>query len=239
MQFTKAAIFAAFAGLAAAGNLTPSCASQVGATPSGNAVSAPIKGDYITVGQKYTITWTPSSSHSVTLLFLQGPSSNVVPIGTIASSIPNSGSYTWQPWESLAPTTSAEGYGIEIVDDVDCTYQYSDQFGVHNTLGTSTTVITSTIVGTAAPLTTITASATVTVSSIADNSSTVSAGPTAVPVTYNSTSTYLPTGTVMLPSASFATASVSATAFKGAAGKAAVGGGSMFGALVALVVLVL
>jgi Ser-Thr-rich glycosyl-phosphatidyl-inositol-anchored membrane family len=67
----------------------------------------------------------------VTLLLLRGPSTNVVPILTIAENIPNTGSYVWP---SVPTTLEADvtGYGIQLIVEGTGAYQYSPQCGVKN-----------------------------------------------------------------------------------------------------------
>lgn len=70
----------------------------------------------------------PTSSGTITLLLLRGPSENVVPLKPIAEGIPNTGSYVWTPDSSLEPDTSR--YGIQLIQDSDGAFQYSTQFGI-------------------------------------------------------------------------------------------------------------
>jgi hypothetical protein len=72
----------------------------------------------------------------VTLLLLRGPSTNVVPILTIAENIPNTGSYAWP---SVPTTLEADvtGYGIQLIVEGTGAYQYSPQCGVKNDAYTS------------------------------------------------------------------------------------------------------
>lgn len=60
-----------------------------------NAFLTPGWGNVVNADSSYTITWTPSSSGNVNLILLQGGSQNLTTLYTIASNIPNSGSYTW------------------------------------------------------------------------------------------------------------------------------------------------
>lgn len=79
----------------------------------------------------FTIQWTPTTTkNTVSLLFLKGPSTNVVFQYAIAEGIAPSGSYSWTPSADLEATTTPTGYGIMIVDDVTGEYQYSTQFGI-------------------------------------------------------------------------------------------------------------
>ncbi|KKY25598.1 putative extracellular serine-threonine rich protein [Phaeomoniella chlamydospora] len=103
--------------------------------PTGNAITAPYKGQTLTMGTEFTITWTPSSAGPVELILLAGPTANnLTNIYTIEKSTPNNGSYTFMvPSASsgLASTTSS-GYGIQLVDTTTCEYQFSVNFGIEN-----------------------------------------------------------------------------------------------------------
>jgi hypothetical protein len=50
---------------------------------------------------------------------------------TIVAGAPNTGSYSWTPSSSLAADESAEGYGIQLIDDSLCKFQWSAHFGLH------------------------------------------------------------------------------------------------------------
>jgi hypothetical protein len=76
-------------------------------------------------GESFTITWEPTTTNTVSLLLLKGPSSNVVPVGgPIAQGIANSGSFTWTVPAEFGPgLTETTGYGIQLIDDVTGQYQ--------------------------------------------------------------------------------------------------------------------
>lgn len=65
----------------------------------------------------------------MSLILLQGPSSNVLPILTIVDSTSNNGSYTWDVPSNLAPAST--GYGVQLVDS-NGSFQYSPQCGIAN-----------------------------------------------------------------------------------------------------------
>ncbi|KAL6702759.1 hypothetical protein ACN47E_000993 [Coniothyrium glycines] len=124
-MFTKASIVSVFAGLAAAQLHAP-----VGDQPSGNSITRPLN-EVVPACKPFTITWTPSTPNTVSVLLLKGPSSNVVKFGpSLAEGIPNSGSLAWTPASTLETTAGPTGYGIQIIDDVTGAYQYSTQFGI-------------------------------------------------------------------------------------------------------------
>jgi len=100
--------------------------------PVGNPINQPGFHEKVPVGKPYTITWTPNHclDSTVTLLFLKGPSNNIIPQYPIVEKTGNSGSYVWTPDASLPD--SNEGYGIQLVCDSNGDYQWSTQFGFAN-----------------------------------------------------------------------------------------------------------
>ncbi|KAJ4991160.1 hypothetical protein SVAN01_03288 [Stagonosporopsis vannaccii] len=120
-MFTKASIVALFTSIAAAQLHAP-----VG-EPAGNPITRPLN-EVVPACKAFTITWQPTTSNTVSLLLLRGPSTNVVPIQTLAEGINNSGSFSWTPASSLEADVSR--YGLQLIDDVTGQYQYSTQFGI-------------------------------------------------------------------------------------------------------------
>lgn len=98
--------------------------------PSGNPIYKPGLSERVPVGQPYTVTWDPTTQGPISILLLRGPSTNCVPIGTIAEGVPNTGSFTWTPSTDLEDDTSR--YGIQIIVEGTGEYQYSTQFGIKN-----------------------------------------------------------------------------------------------------------
>lgn len=119
-MFSKTSIVALFAGLAAAQH-TP-----VG-NPSGNPITRPLN-EVVPACKAFTITWQPTTPNPVSLVLLRGPSNNVVPLSTIVTGIPNSGSFVWTPASSLEADVTR--YGLQLIDDITGQYQYSTQFGI-------------------------------------------------------------------------------------------------------------
>lgn len=119
-MFSKTAIVALFAGLAAAQH-TP-----VG-EPSGNPITRPLN-EVVPACKAFTITWQPTTPNTVSLVLLRGPSNNVVPLSTIVVGIPNSGSFVWTPANTLEADVTR--YGLQLIDDITGQYQYSTQFGI-------------------------------------------------------------------------------------------------------------
>ncbi|KAF3038655.1 hypothetical protein E8E12_006098 [Didymella heteroderae] len=120
-MFTKASVVALFASIAAAQLHAP-----VG-EPAGNPITRPLN-EVVPACKAFTITWQPTTTNTVSLLLLRGPSTNVVPIQTLAEGINNSGSFVWTPASSLEADSSR--YGLQLIDDVNGQYQYSTQFGI-------------------------------------------------------------------------------------------------------------
>ncbi|MCJ1245868.1 hypothetical protein MMC30_003072 [Trapelia coarctata] len=125
MRFSVAALLTA-----ACAGLTSAYTTPVGATPSGNPISKPALDEIVPVGQPYTITWDPTTTGTVTLVLLRGPSENILPLYPIVEGADNSGTYTWTPESSLEPDTTH--YGIQLIDDESGAYQYTSQFGISN-----------------------------------------------------------------------------------------------------------
>ncbi|KAF2124548.1 hypothetical protein P153DRAFT_401152 [Dothidotthia symphoricarpi CBS 119687] len=120
-MFSKASIVAIFASFAAAQHVA------VG-DPTGNPITRPLN-EVVPACQAFTITWTPTTTNTISLILLRGPSTNVVPLGApLAVGIPNSGSFTWTPASTLEADVSH--YGLQLIDDVNGQYQYSTQFGI-------------------------------------------------------------------------------------------------------------
>lgn len=98
--------------------------------PSGNPISLPGLNSIVPAGKPYTITWNPTTTGTIALVLLRGPSTNVVPIATIVDGIANSGTYVWTPSTSLEPDVTH--YGIQLIVDGTGQYQYTTQFGISN-----------------------------------------------------------------------------------------------------------
>lgn len=98
--------------------------------PSGNPISKPGLNEIVPAGKPYAITWNPTTTGAVTIVLLRGPSTNVIPIATIAQGIDNTGTFEWTPSTSLEPDTTH--YGIQLLVDATGQYQYSTQFGISN-----------------------------------------------------------------------------------------------------------
>jgi hypothetical protein len=119
-MFSKTAIVALFAGLAAAQH------APVG-EPKGNPITRPLT-EIVPACKAFTITWQPTTPNSVSLVLLRGPAENIKPLATIVTGISNSGSFQWTPSSALEADTTH--YGLQIIDDVTGQFQYSNQFGI-------------------------------------------------------------------------------------------------------------
>lgn len=122
--------FSLFAGAAAA------LASMVAAQSQlpGNAVYTPNLSAPATAGTPTQIKFDGTGLKTVSLILLKGPSTNVLPIGTIANGIAvhdGDNFFSWTPGTDLE-NLPTEGYGIKLVDDATGNFQYSTQFGIKN-----------------------------------------------------------------------------------------------------------
>ncbi|KAK5165631.1 hypothetical protein LTR04_001180 [Oleoguttula sp. CCFEE 6159] len=124
MQLSIFSLFAAGLATLASAYTTP-----VG-DPSGNPISRPGLNEIVPVGTPYTVTWNPTTPGTVTLVLLRGPSTNIVPLYTIAEQIPNTGAFVWTPATTLEADTTH--YGIQLIVDATGQYQYTTQFGISN-----------------------------------------------------------------------------------------------------------
>lgn len=120
------------AGLACLAPLASAYTTPTGSEPKGNPISQPGLNSVVPVDKSFTITWEPTTDGTVSLVLLKGPASNLIPVYAIAEKIENSGSYTWEPKDTLEPSEGAKGYGIQLIDDKTGQYQYTTQFGISN-----------------------------------------------------------------------------------------------------------
>lgn len=111
------------AGLACLVPLTNAYTKPVGDSPKGNPISEPGLNDVVPVGEPFTITWDPTTTGTVTLVLLKGPSENAQPLYPIVEKTMNIGTYVWVPSDKLAPGQT--GYGIQLIDDATGQYQYT------------------------------------------------------------------------------------------------------------------
>ncbi|KAJ5615987.1 hypothetical protein N7537_001101 [Penicillium hordei] len=152
MRFSVATVFSALVGLSAAYT-----APDYTKNPSGNAISSPGLNEIVPEGKTYTIKWTPTTTGPISLVLLRGPSTNVVPLKTLAESIPNSGEFKWTPGSDLEADVSH--YGLLLVVEGTGQYQYSTQFGLSAAAGSSSSSTAAETTKTSAAETTPAASA--------------------------------------------------------------------------------
>ncbi|KAF4759866.1 hypothetical protein HAV15_006510 [Penicillium sp. str.  len=113
---------------------------SVATNPSGNAISSPGLNEIVPEGKTYTIKWSPTTTGPISLVLLRGPSNNVVPLKTLAESIPNSGEFKWTPGSDLEADVTH--YGLLLVVEGTGQYQYSTQFGLSAAAGSSSSSTT-------------------------------------------------------------------------------------------------
>jgi hypothetical protein len=120
-MYTKASVVAFLASAVAAQH------APVG-EPAGNPITRPLL-EVVPACKPFEITWEPTTTNTVSLVLLRGPSSNVVPLGEpLAVGLPNSGSFSWTPSADLEADVTH--YGLQLIDDLNGQYQYSTQFGI-------------------------------------------------------------------------------------------------------------
>ncbi|KOS48987.1 hypothetical protein ACN38_g176 [Penicillium nordicum] len=138
MRFSVATVFSALVGLSVAYT-----APDYTKNPTGNAISSPGLNEIVPEGKTYTIKWSPTTTGPISLVLLRGPSTNVVPLKTLAESIPNSGEFKWTPGSDLEADVSH--YGLLLVVEGTGQYQYSTQFGLSAAAGSSSSSSSSSI----------------------------------------------------------------------------------------------
>src|SRR3954471_16448846 len=98
------------------------------ASSTDNSFNIPTNGYTFKVGESTTLTWTPSTSGTVTLRLQWGAVTTANSGTVIASNIANDGSYTWEVPSNLA---AQPDYTIEIIsDNNDNDYNFLPRFTV-------------------------------------------------------------------------------------------------------------
>jgi hypothetical protein len=96
----------------------------------GNSVTRPDTLNPATRGVAGDIVWDATGlGDTVTLILLRGPGNNIQYLDTIVSGAPNTGAYSWTPSFSYEADTTH--YGIMMINDADCKFQWSSQFGIN------------------------------------------------------------------------------------------------------------
>ncbi|MCJ1314508.1 SMP-30 gluconolaconase LRE domain protein [Agyrium rufum] len=133
MRVTFNAVFTGLLAVAAAqssSSTSTASASAPGASYGPNYFTPPAGGYLLAAGVPYQFTWKPTTGGTVTLVLRNGPNGNLNAGTVIASSIPNSGSYTFTPPLNIVPDVS---YTVEIVDDQDTSeVNFTQQFDITN-----------------------------------------------------------------------------------------------------------
>ncbi|KAL2869968.1 GPI anchored serine-threonine rich family protein [Aspergillus lucknowensis] len=144
-----------------------------------NAFNIPREGYEFSAGKPTKLSWDPSTEGTVTLKLQWGGAFDSSTGTTIASSIPNSGSYTWDVPASI---TDRSDYTIEIISDEDPNASnYLPRFTVEGAVAATTTTSTET--------TTTETSSTRTPTSTTTTTSTTTESPTPSPTSTTSTTT--------------------------------------------------
>ncbi|KAI9769682.1 MAG: hypothetical protein M1840_003919 [Geoglossum simile] len=172
---------------------------------SANSFNIPPSGLSFVAGTPAQISWTPTSSGTVTILLLQGDSRSLVGGTPIAKNIPNSGSVSWTPPSDLV---KGGDYALEIIDDTNTNnVNYTPQFSIDSTNTVAKTATTAASTATTASTTTSDSTATTTsateTSSATGNSTssatTLATKTTAVNTDSSSTSTSVPSAGAAAP----------------------------------------
>jgi len=89
-----------------------------------NPFHEPIASSVLVAGKSFNITWGPTTKGTVSLLLKKGLANDLSTVGTIATDIANSGSYSWTV---PADTVTGNDYALEITDaakDINYTPQF-------------------------------------------------------------------------------------------------------------------
>ncbi|KAL6239383.1 hypothetical protein BDW75DRAFT_139148 [Aspergillus navahoensis] len=158
-----------------------------------NAFNIPTNGYTFTAGEATTLSWDPSTEGTVTLKLQHGEVLTSNSGTTIASSIPNSGSFTWSVPSDIEDYSD---YTIEIISDSDKgATNYLPRFSVEGaeavttTSSTTTTETTTTKTSSTTTKTTLTTTTTTESSSSPSPTSTSTETPTQTPASTTSTET--------------------------------------------------
>jgi len=127
MYAKKALVFAAGVATASA-----ACPTQV-QLPA-NPVVKPSGSDTPTINSPFSITYDGTGlGDTLSFELLRGPGEALVSLGLIASGVANckssSCTYSWTPACTLEPDTTH--YGIKMIDEASCQFQYTTQFGLN------------------------------------------------------------------------------------------------------------
>ncbi|KAG0637957.1 Ser-Thr-rich glycosyl-phosphatidyl-inositol-anchored membrane family-domain-containing protein [Tuber brumale] len=174
MRFFTAALgtVVAFAALISAQTTTGTSPPPTVTDSTENPITFPAGGT-IGSGSRITIRWTPSTQNPVTLVLRKGRGANSNTITTIASEIPNSGSYDWTPSPSLPV---GDDYSIQIISGG--LTNYSPVFGIGPLTSTSSSSTSNTTSTTSSSTSSSSSSSSSTTTSSSSSSSATSSSVT-------------------------------------------------------------
>jgi len=113
---------------------------------SGNSVSRPDSYNPATIGSPFNIVWDATGwGSTVDIHLLKGPGNLIQYYSTLASGVANTGSFTWTPDCSLESSTT--GWGLMIVSEPSCSFQWSMQFGLNRAVEGTCSSSSSSVVG--------------------------------------------------------------------------------------------
>ncbi|KAL4784246.1 Ser-Thr-rich glycosyl-phosphatidyl-inositol-anchored membrane family-domain-containing protein [Aspergillus varians] len=148
-----------------------------------NSFNIPKDGYAFTAGEATTLSWTPSTQGTVSLRLQWGSAFTSSTGTTIASNIPNSGSYTWSVPSEIADKSD---YTVEIISDSDTdSTNYLPRFSIEGADATATTTSTTTTTETS----TTESSSTTTATTLKTSTSTTTTESSSTSPTPTSTST--------------------------------------------------
>jgi len=115
-MFTKTFFAAVFAAIAAA------------QSNSDNPTVAPATNEVVPGCKPYTLKWNPTTAGTVSIEIISGASQGtLVPVGTVATGIANSGTFSWTPAAALGANAVT---GYKIIVDATGEFQFSVPFSV-------------------------------------------------------------------------------------------------------------
>ncbi|KAF2773233.1 hypothetical protein EJ03DRAFT_323739 [Teratosphaeria nubilosa] len=198
-----------------------------------NAFIIPTSGLSATAGQPLALSWTPTTQGTVSLILRSGASSDLASGTTVASSIANSGNYTWN-----VPIDIERGsdYTIEIVDDSEpSNTNYTPYFVLESSVTTAVSTSEVTLGAPSSTISTSTASQTSNESTNEAAATTTSSGPhtssatSSASLSSSGSSTMATTTSGSTTRASTASASVATQTGSSGADKLSVAAAGLFG----------
>ncbi|CBF84879.1 hypothetical protein AN1449.2 [Aspergillus nidulans FGSC A4] len=174
-----------------------------------NAFNIPKNGYSFTAGEATTLSWEPSTEGTVTLKLQHGEVLTSDSGTTIASSIPNSGSFTWSVPSDIEDYSD---YTIEIISDSDPdATNYLPRFSVEGAEEVTTTSSTTSTETTTTTTTTETSSTTTETTLTTTTTTTTESTTSPTPTSTTETPSKTPASATSTESSSTSTSSESAT----------------------------